>query len=276
MARIRTIKPEFPQSESMGNVSRDARLCFVMLWTIADDSGRLRGNSRMLASLLFPYDDDAPALMDSWLSELEREGCIARYLVDGATYVEIAKWLSHQKIDKPSPSKIPPFDPSSRILANPRESSALDQGPKDQGPKDQGRENAPRKRSAPTPSPPVEKPEDVDPQTWADWLALRKAKKAPVTGTVVTGAQREALKAGMTLEAFLQVWCRRGSQGLEASWLESHERSQPSETAYQRSMRLRMQEAAPDSARKDPNHPAHAADFFNAIDVQTRTVEQLS
>lgn len=25
MARIRTIKPEFPQSESMGNVSRDAR-----------------------------------------------------------------------------------------------------------------------------------------------------------------------------------------------------------------------------------------------------------
>ena len=59
MARIRTIKPEFPQSESMGRVSRDARLCFVMLWTIADDSGRLRGNSRMLASLLFPYDDDA-------------------------------------------------------------------------------------------------------------------------------------------------------------------------------------------------------------------------
>lgn len=29
MARIRTIKPEFPQSESMGNVSRDARGHFV-------------------------------------------------------------------------------------------------------------------------------------------------------------------------------------------------------------------------------------------------------
>lgn len=135
MARIRTIKPEFPQSESMGNVSRDARLCFVMLWTIADDSGRLRGNSRMLASLLFPYDDDAPALMDGWLGELEREGCIARYLVDGASYVEIAKWLSHQKIDKPTPSKLPSVEEGSRILANPRESYPLDQGPrtKDQG-----------------------------------------------------------------------------------------------------------------------------------------------
>jgi hypothetical protein len=137
MARIRTIKPEFPQSESMGNVSRDARLCFIMLWTIADDSGRLRGNSRMLASLLFPYDDDAPALMGGWLEELEREGCISRYSVDGASYVEIAKWLSHQKIDKPSPSKLPAFDGQSRILANHRESSSLDQ---DQGPstKDQG------------------------------------------------------------------------------------------------------------------------------------------
>ena len=59
MARIRTIKPEFPHSESMGRVSREARLCFILLWTIADDAGRLRGNSRMLASLLYPYDDDA-------------------------------------------------------------------------------------------------------------------------------------------------------------------------------------------------------------------------
>jgi len=42
MARIRTIKPEFPHSESMGRVSRDARLLFVMLFTIVDDEGRAR------------------------------------------------------------------------------------------------------------------------------------------------------------------------------------------------------------------------------------------
>ena len=62
-------------------------------------------------------------------------------------------------------------------------------------------------------------PPDVDQQTWDDWLALRKAKKAPVTQTVIDGAKREAAKAGMTLETFFQVWCRRGSQGLEAAWL---------------------------------------------------------
>lgn len=130
MARIRTIKPEFPQSESMGRVSRDARLCFVMLWTIADDEGRLRGSPRMLASLLFPYDNDAPQLVDHWLGELEREDCVVRYAVDGHQYVGIRNWLNHQKIDKPTPSRLPSFEDFPRALANPREDSSLDLGPR--------------------------------------------------------------------------------------------------------------------------------------------------
>ena len=128
MARIRSIKPEFPQSESMGNVSRDARLLFIELWTICDDEGRTRAASRMLASLLFPYDDDAAKLIDGWLMELEREGCIVRYVIDGATYLQVCNWLNHQKIDKPSRSKIPQFGESSRILSRPRELSSEDQG----------------------------------------------------------------------------------------------------------------------------------------------------
>lgn len=139
MARIRSIKPEFPHSESMGRVSRDARLCFVLLWTIADDEGRLRGNPRMLASLLFPYDSDAPKHIERWLNELQKENCIVRYRVNANEYVEIVNWREHQRIDKPTKSKIDPFDPQnhthepsrilpqgqdhsrepSRILANP-------------------------------------------------------------------------------------------------------------------------------------------------------------
>lgn len=112
MARIRTIKPEFPQSESMGRVSREARLCFIMLWTIADDSGRLRGNQKMLASLLFPYDDDAPIMMSGWLNELEDEECIVQYKAEGQSYIEVINWNEHQKIDKPTPSKTPGPDGS--------------------------------------------------------------------------------------------------------------------------------------------------------------------
>lgn len=81
---------------------------------------------------------------------------------------------------------------------------------------------APRKRSAPPAA--IEQPDDVDRQTWDDWLLLRKAKRAPVSETVLAGARAESVKAGMALDAYLQVWCTRGSQGLMADWLKPHER----------------------------------------------------
>lgn len=126
MARIRTIKPEFPHSESMGRVSRDARLLFIELWTICDDAGRTRGNSRMLASLLFPYDDDAPDKISGWIEELEREQCVIRYEVDGNMYLQVCKWNEHQKIDKPSKSRLPAFGDDSRGFENIREDSCSD------------------------------------------------------------------------------------------------------------------------------------------------------
>ncbi len=183
MARIRTIKPEFPQSESMGRVSRDARLLFIELWTLADDAGRLRAAPRMLASILFPYDDDAPGLIDGWLAELEGEGCLMRYAVDDRAYIQIANWASHQKIDKPSPSKIPPFentrehsrgldDDDSRGFANIREESAttrerssLDQG-EDQGEEGKGEEEDARAREdsfSPPPSAVASREQDPPP-----------------------------------------------------------------------------------------------------------------
>lgn len=109
MPRIRTIKPELPQSQSIGRLSRDARLLFIQLFTVADDAGRARAASRLLASLLYPYDDDAPALIDGWLAELERHGQVRRYVVDGSEYLEIVKWLEHQKIDRPSASRLPEY-----------------------------------------------------------------------------------------------------------------------------------------------------------------------
>ena len=79
-----------------------------------------------------------------------------------------------------------------------------------------------RKRACRQPA--VQCPDGVDQQVWNDWLALRKAKRAPVTQTVIDGAMGEAAKAGMTFEDFLRVWCRRGTQGLEAAWLKPAER----------------------------------------------------
>jgi uncharacterized protein YdaU (DUF1376 family) len=96
-----------------------------------------------------------------------------------------------------------------------------------QEPKEEKR--APRKRSSP---PAVAKPEDVAVKTWADWQTLRKAKRAPITDTVLDGARAEAGKADMSLDAFLQVWCVRGSQGLQADWLKPHERQVQSRVSF--------------------------------------------
>jgi len=68
-------------------------------------------------------------------------------------------------------------------------------------------------------------PSDVDQQIWDDWKQLRKAKKAPVTETVVKGARKEAAKANMAFSDFLSVWCARGSQGLQADWLKPDEKN---------------------------------------------------
>lgn len=62
-------------------------------------------------------------------------------------------------------------------------------------------------------------PCDVSPQVWTDWNALRKAKRAAVTDTAVTGIRREAEKIGMRLEDALQMCCERGWTGFKGEWV---------------------------------------------------------
>ncbi len=76
---------------------------------------------------------------------------------------------------------------------------------------------------------PIACPPDVSHQVWDDWQKLRKAKKAPVTETVIKSARREAEKAGLTFENFLVMWCARGSQGFQADWLKPDERGKLTE-----------------------------------------------
>lgn len=266
MARIRTIKPEFPQSESVGRLSRDARLCFIMLWTIADDSGRLRGNSRMLASLLYPYDDDAKGLMDGWLAELEAEKCVTRYTVEGDTFVQIRNWLTHQKIDKPSPSKLPAFDDASRTFAKPREDSSADldlegikEGIKDRDQRAREPEEVPRGTFA--------KIRDCYPPGLYgdnDWLLAEREIRGRLAGDASLADLVSAAAAyGMQQEAIGKV----GTQYIQApskffaktgKWRGPFPTPAKPENAYDRLMRLnggtpdtRIIEHEPDSAGPD-------------------------
>jgi uncharacterized protein YdaU (DUF1376 family) len=61
-------------------------------------------------------------------------------------------------------------------------------------------------------------PEGVTESVWLDFLAIRKAKRAPLTQTALEDIQREASKAGMELQQVLQMCCARGWQGFNAEW----------------------------------------------------------
>lgn len=64
------------------------------------------------------------------------------------------------------------------------------------------------------------KPDGVKDQTWADFLDLRKRKRAPLTETALDGIRDEAAKAGWTLETALAKCLARGWQGFEADWVK--------------------------------------------------------
>lgn len=107
MSRIRTIQPHFARSPSMSRVSRDARLLFVLLWTVVDDDGRCHAELEDLAQVLYPSDFDARHCLLDWLGQLEIEGCIERYSVEGEEYLRVVHWHKHQKIYHPTPSQLP-------------------------------------------------------------------------------------------------------------------------------------------------------------------------
>lgn len=108
MARIRTIKPEYPKDEILGSCSRDARLLYPLLWLIADDSGHFRASSAIIKGECFPYDEDL-SLKDvrKILEELIKAGRVLEYEASGQKYGFMPKFLLHQRIDKPSQFRFP-------------------------------------------------------------------------------------------------------------------------------------------------------------------------
>lgn len=282
MARARNIKPGFFTHDGLAELDALTRLLFIGLWTVADRSGRLEDRPKRIKAEVMPYDN---CDMDEMLDSLHRSGFIQRYRVGEVAAIQIVKWDKHQNPHiKESESTIPaPCEHradtvqagKSAGMAEPPSTEQAGRIPDSGFPLPDsltpvadatGSGKAARR-------PAVRKPEDVTERTWMDWQQLRKAKRAPVTETVVAGARAEAEKAGLTIEEFLKVWCRRGSQGLEAAWLKPEERggqrAPPSaEPAWRTEQRQRTQLAAPGVAA----HHQPATDFFDteAIDVTPR------
>ena len=66
----------------------------------------------------------------------------------------------------------------------------------------------------------------VDAQVAADWLAVRKAKRAALTQTALDGMVDEAHKAGISVAEAVRICAVRGWQGFKASWAWRDDRPQ--------------------------------------------------
>lgn len=104
MARIRSIKPEFWTDSFMVQLPPLARLIYIALWTAADDHGLIPDEPERLAMEVMPKED--ALVFDDWFQFFEASGRIELLAVEGSTYYRIAKWEAHQRVDKPSKSRI--------------------------------------------------------------------------------------------------------------------------------------------------------------------------
>lgn len=115
LARIRTIKPDFFTSLTIGALSKQARLTFIGMWTHVDDEGRCVDDARLIKAAVWPLDDDVTvADVEADLQALATVECsdgtpglIVRYAVGGRRYLAVRAWKEHQRIDKPTKSKLP-------------------------------------------------------------------------------------------------------------------------------------------------------------------------
>ncbi|MEU9159641.1 hypothetical protein AB0D29_05050 [Streptomyces sp. NPDC048424] len=140
MARIRTIKPEAFSSESLAAVSITAERTFFGLLTQADDHGRFRDQSAVIAGLLWSLrPEHGPIEVEDDLTQLAGNELICRYEgEDGKRYLHIVTFSKHQKVNRPSGVRHPncPYHDGGRVpLASPlargglREASVHHQGP---------------------------------------------------------------------------------------------------------------------------------------------------
>lgn len=104
--RIRTIKPEFWQSETMASIPKDSRLLAIALLNYADDEGFFFAIPQVIQGALFPFDEDSTSIRRG-LDDLSRIGfCTSGTTDTGKKVCRIANFLEHQRIDRPQPSKI--------------------------------------------------------------------------------------------------------------------------------------------------------------------------
>jgi hypothetical protein len=124
-SRIRTIKPEWRTDRKLHEAGLAARVLSVCLITMSDDEGRGHFREGVLAMECFEHEEnpsrtfrEAFAKLSGWF--------LTVYEVRGERYWQISNWSTHQRIDKPRPSRLPPPSEADGTAEKPCDSAAAD------------------------------------------------------------------------------------------------------------------------------------------------------
>ena len=108
MPRKRMIDPELWIDEKVAQMSLGARLLFIGSWNFADDNGNFHYSAARLRAQIFPHDTDITNdTVEGYIKEILELGPYAEYQLDGHRYINIVHFLDYQRINRPSPTKIP-------------------------------------------------------------------------------------------------------------------------------------------------------------------------
>lgn len=109
MARIRTVKPEFWQDEDLAALNPFTQLLAIGLLNHADDYGFFKAHKALVKAAVFPFSE-ASLNIHGMLIELSNIDYIELFQgTDGKPYGHVIGFSKHQKVNRPTPSKIAPL-----------------------------------------------------------------------------------------------------------------------------------------------------------------------
>lgn len=98
------------QNEEFALLSDKAKILYIGTITLADDEGRLKANSMLLRSQVFPLDENVKSEeVRKWMNELVKVKLVTHYEADGQHFIQHPNWNKFQtlRMDRMRRSDIP-------------------------------------------------------------------------------------------------------------------------------------------------------------------------
>ena len=202
----RYLKPGVRDSETIDSLSPQAENLFYRLLVTVDDFGRFDARPAMIKAQCFPIKESISInKCKDLLEELNEKNLIYIYEVAGKLTLMMCKW---DNVPRSKESKYPaPSDSCIQVHTD------VNQVNTDVSLTET---ETITKTQTKTKTPPF----GVSQEVWDSFVQQRKAKKAQVTELVIAGIQREADKAGWSLESALNEIVVRNWQSFKAEWVK--------------------------------------------------------